>query len=182
MANGELIECVENPLFRVFLDEHLDEFVGDVLFFTEQILAHVSYEDKSFVKKAGLAFYSTPIISFVPDLPWQTMKTAIANAVTETFHRKFDDQGHSEKRLSGVLNQDHMKDEWVKEAIVKAFASICQTSEDAMGAILIGGIARLLGKYVALFTAGIIDEAIEFKSWPIVQVPSSDPAQIKSLD
>ena len=182
MSDAELIECVENPLVRVFLDEHLDEFVGDVLFFSEQILAHVSPEGKPFVRSAGLAFYSTPIVSFVPDLPWQKMKTSIVTVVTEVFQKKIDDHGHPEKWLSGVLDQDHIKGGLIKEAIVKAFASICQTSEEAMGAILIGGIAHLLGKYIALYTAGIIDEVIELKSWPIVQVPSSDPAQIKSMD
>lgn len=182
MTDAELIECIENPLVRVFLHEHLEEFVSDVLIFSEQILAHVSPDGKSFVKSAGLAFYSTPIVSFVPDLPWQTIKTAIANVVSEAFQMKIGDHGHSEKRISGVLDKDHTEVGFIKQAIVKAFASICKTSEDAMGAILIGGIAHLLGKYIALYTAGVIDEIIELKSWPIVQVPSTDPAKTKSVD
>lgn len=182
MANAELIKCVENPLVRVFLEEHLDEFVSDVRFFSGQIFAHVSPEDKSFVRSAGLAFYSTPIVDFVRDLPWQTMKTAIANAVTEAFQMKIDDEGHPEKRLSGVFKGNHTEAEFIKETIVKAFASTCKTSEVAMGAILIGGLAHLLGKYIALYTAGIIDEVIELKSWPIAQVPCADVAQIQSMD
>lgn len=176
MANAEVIECVENSLVRAFLQEHLDEYVHDVLIFSEQILAHVPSESKCFVKKAGLAFYSTPIVSFVPDLPWQTIKTEIANAVSEVFQIKINDHGHLENRIPGALDKDHTEAKCIKEAIVAAFASVCKTAEDAMGAILISGLAHLLGKYIALYTAGIIDDQIELKSWPMVQASSTGPA------
>ena len=96
MANAELIECVKNTLVRTFLQEHLDEFASDVRIFNEHILAHVPPESKSFIKNAGLAFYSAPIIGFVPDLPWQTIKTTITNAVSEVVQTKLSDLGHPE--------------------------------------------------------------------------------------
>lgn len=182
MANEELIACVENPLVRAFLHEHLDEFADDVLVFSEQILAQVSQESKSFVKSAGLAFYSSPIVRFVPDIPWQIIKTAIANAVSDVFQMKLNTYGHPEKLTLDAFDKDHTETGFIKQAIVAAFASICTTTEDAMGAILIGGIAPLLGKYIALYTAGMIDEIIEFKSWPIVQVPSAGPVKKVSMD
>lgn len=182
MSNAELIECIENPLVREFLYEHLDEFAYDVLFFSEQILAHVSPGDKRFVKSAGLAFYSTPIVHFVPDIPWQTIKTSIANALSEVFQMKLNTHGHLEKQIPGTFEKDHTETRFIKHAIISAFISICKTTEDAMGIILIGGIAHLLGKYIALFIAGMIDDVIEFKSWPIVQVPSTGPAINLSMD
>ncbi|OHB79075.1 MAG: hypothetical protein A2Z25_22730 [Planctomycetes bacterium RBG_16_55_9] len=182
MMDAELIGCVENPLVRAFLQEHLDEFVEDVLVFAEQILAHVPSDSKSFVKSAGLAFYSTPIINFVPDLPWQTIKTAIANAVLEAFHVRISQRAHPERRIPDSLDKNHVKAGLVKQAIVAAFASICESAEGAMGAILIGGVAHLLGEYIALYVAGILDEAIEYTSWPMVQVPSAGPANAEVAD
>ncbi|MBN2313217.1 MAG: hypothetical protein JXM79_04765 [Sedimentisphaerales bacterium] len=171
MIDAELIDRVENAHVREFLHEYLDEYVSDVLVFSEQILAHVPSESKSFVKSAGLAFYSTAIISFVPDLPWQTIKTEIANAVSEVFQTNMNDQGRHEKEASDPLDQDHTEVGFIQRAIVTAFASVCKAAEDAMGAILIGDLAQLLGKYIALFIAWKIDEAVEFKSYPIVLVP-----------
>jgi len=179
MANAELIECVENPLVRTFLQEHLDEFVGDVPIFAEHILAHVPSESKSFIKSAGLAFYSAPIVCFVPDLPWQTIKTAIANAVSGVFQTKISDHGHPENRVPGAFDKNHAEGELIERAIVAAFASICESAEGAMGTILIGGVAHLLGKYIALCIAGILNEVIEYKTWPIVQVPSTGPEKTR---
>ena len=182
MTDAELIEYVENPLVRAFLHEHLDEFVGDVLIFSEQVLAHVPPENKSFIKSAGLTFYSTPIVSFMPDLPWQTIKTAITNAVSEVFQMKIGDYVDTEKTDPDSFDKDHTESGFIKQVIVGCFASICKTVEDAMGAILIGGIAHLLGKYIALYIAGIIDEAVELKSWPIVQAPSNEPFKTRRKD
>jgi hypothetical protein len=182
MADTELIECVENPLVRAFLQEHLGKFVGDALFFSEHILAYVAPGGKSFVKSAGLAFYSTPIVTFVPDLPWQTIKTAIATAVSDVFHTKPGDRRSSANRLSDALDRKDAERGLVKEATVAAFASVCQLAEGAMGAILIGGVAHHLGKYVALCVAGALDEVGEYRSWPIVQVPSSGSGKTEATD
>ena len=177
MTDAELIERVGNPLVRTFLQEHLDEFVEDVLLFTEQILAHAPPESKCSVKSSGLAFYSAPIIGFMPDIPWQTIKTAIANAVSGVFNATIDGHGHPEKQGPSALDKNHTEVKRIKQTIIAAFASICESVESAMGAILIGGLARLLGKYIALCIAWALDEVIEHKSWPIVQIPSSDPAK-----
>jgi hypothetical protein len=182
MANTELIECVENPLVREFLHEHLEEFVGDALFFSEHILAYVPPDGKSFIKNVGLAFYGTPIFSFVPDLPWQTIKTAIAKAVSEVFHTKPREHDASESRLSDALQRRSAERGLVKEALVAAFASACQSAEGAMGAILIGGVAHHLGKYVALCVAGTLDEVTKYRSWPIVQVPTVGSPRAKPPD
>ncbi len=182
MSNAEFIECIENPLVREFLYEYLDEFVDDVLVFSEQILAHVSPKDKRFVKSAGLAFYSTPIVHFVPELPWQAIKTSIANVLSEVFQMKLNAHGYREKRIPGIFEKDHTETGFIKQAIVSAFITICKTTEDAMGIILIGGIAHLLGKYIALTIAGMIDDVIELRSLPVVQVPSTGPATNISKD
>jgi hypothetical protein len=182
MSNAELIECIENPLVREFLYEHLDEFADDVLVFSEQILAHVSPEDKRFVESAGVAFYTTPIIQFIPNLPWQTIKTSITKALSEVFQIQPNAHGHPERQITGTFEKDHTETGFIKQAIVSAFLSICKTTEDAMGIILIGGIAHLLGKYIALSTAGMIDDVIELKSWPVVQVPSTGHAKDISKD
>jgi hypothetical protein len=174
MIDTELIDRVENAHVREFLQEYLDEYVSDVLVFSEQILAHVPPESKSFVKSEGLAFYSAAIISFVPDLPWQTIKTEIVSAVSEVFQTNINDQGRHEKEVPDPLDQDHTEVKFIQRAIVMAFASICKKAEDAIGTILIGGLAHLLGKYIALYIAWRINEAIELKSWPIVQVPSTE--------
>jgi len=174
MIDAEVIERVENAHVREFLQEYLDEYVSDVLVFSEQILVHVPPGSKSFVKSAGLAFYSTAIVSFVPDLPWQTIKMEIANAVSEVFQTSISDRGRHEKDVSDTLDQDHTEVAFIQRAIVTAFASICKTAEDAMGAILISDLAHLLGKYIALLIASKIDEAIELKYWSIVQVPPKD--------
>ena len=174
MIDAEVIECVENAHIRAFLQEYLDDFVSDVLIFSEQIFAHLPPERKSFIKSAGLAFYSTAIVNFVPDLPWQTIKKEIENSVSRVFQMKTGDRDHHVDSVAEALDQDHTETRFIQRAIVTVFASICKTTEDAMGAILIGGLAHLLGKYIALVIAGMIDEAIELKSWPIVQVPSTD--------
>lgn len=182
MADEELIAYIENPLVRAFLEEHLDEFVKDVLVFSEQIFAHVPPEGKSFVKGSGLAFYSTPLVNFMPDLPWQTIKTEITNAVSEVFNANIRDHRHSQNGVSDVSDKSHKMGKFIKQAIVAAFASICESAEDAMGTILIGGVANLLGKYIALCIAGRLDETVEHKSWPIVQVPLTHPAQTEFTD
>jgi hypothetical protein len=166
MAKAALIERVENPLVRTFLQEHLDEFVGDVIIFAEHVLAHVPSDSKSFVKSAGLAFYSTPIVCLVPDLPWQTIKTAIANAVSDVFQTKSSDHAYLENRLSDVPDKNHAEGELIEQAIIAAFASACESAEGAVGTILIGGVAHLLGKYIALHIAGNLDEVIERRTWP----------------
>ena len=182
MANVELTECVQNPHVRTFLQEHLDEFVGDTLIFAKHILAHVPSESRSFIQSAGLVFYSAPIVCFVPDLPWQTIKTAIANAVSGVFQAKLSDHGHTENRISDASDKNHAEGELIEQAIVTAFASICKSAEGEMGTILIGGVAHLLGKYIALWIAGDLNEIVEHTSWPIVQVPTIDPEKIQHAD
>ena len=182
MVDEALIERIENPLVRAFLGEHLDKFAGDALFFSEKILAHVPPEGKFFVKGSGLAFFSAPIVNFMPDLPWQTIKTAIASGIFEIFNGKICDHGHPENQTSGAFEKDHSEVGLVKRAIVAAFASVCDSAEDAMGTILIGGVADLLGKYIALCIAGILNELAEHKSWPIVQIPLTTLTQTQSTD
>ncbi|MFC1636127.1 hypothetical protein ACFL5Z_14925 [Planctomycetota bacterium] len=182
MMDDELIECIENPLVREFLLEYLEEFVDDVQVFSKQILAYVPPEGKSFVTSSGLAFISTPIVNFMPDLPWQTIKMEITNAVSEVFYRNTNDQRYSQNGIPGAADKNHREEKLIKQAIVAAFASICKSAEDAMGTILIGGVANLLGKYVALCIARILDEIVEYRSWPIVQIPLTGPAQKRSTD
>ena len=179
MSDEELIERVENPLVRAFLHENLHEFVNDVQVFAEEILAHVPTESKAFVRSSGLAFYSVPMVSFVPDLPWQTIKMAIAHAVSGVFRSAASRPGHTGNRTPGAREKNHDETGPSEQAIVAAFASICKSAEGAMGAILIGGVAHLLGKYIALYTAGILDDVIEQASWPVVQVPSVGPAKTR---
>lgn len=176
MTEAELIACIENPLVRAFLQEYLDEFVSDTLVFSEQILTHAPPEGKSFVQSAGLVFYSTPIVNFMPDLPWQTIKTKIANAVSDVFHMNANDHRYSPDRIQSTLDANNKDDKLIKQAIVAAFASICESAEDAMGTILIAGVAELLGKYIALHIAGILDEAAECQSQPMAQVSLTDLA------
>ena len=182
MANVESIKCVENPLVRTFLQEHLDEFVSDVQIFNDHILAYVPSEGKSFVQSAGLAFYSAPIVGFVPDLPWQTIKTAINNAVSRFFQTKISDHSDPDNRVSVAFDKNHTEEELIEQAIVAAFASICKSAEGAMGAILIGGVAHLLGKYIALCVAGNLNEIIEHTSWPVVQVPMTGPEKTQPAE
>jgi hypothetical protein len=179
MTNIESIKDIENPLVRVFLMEHLDEFVDDVLIFTDQILARVNPEDRSFVQSAGLAFYSAPIVSYLPDLPWQTMRTAIDNAISDVFHVNIREHSGPENRNPDGQDKNVTEEKLIEKALVLAFASICSSTEEAMGTILVGGVAHLLGKYIALCIAGILNEVIEPKSWPIVQVPSISTAKTK---
>ena len=106
----------------------------------------------------------------------------MANAISEVFHIQSSNHGYHENQIPGALDKDHTETEFIKQAIVAAFASICIIAEDAMEAISIGGLAHLLGKYIALHVAGIIDEIIEHKSWPVVPPPSAGSSQRRPTD
>jgi hypothetical protein len=179
MSTEELIEHVENPLVRGFLRDNLSQFAKDVQVFSGQILANVPPESKPFIISAGFAFYGTPIVSLVPDLPWERIKAAMAAGVQGVFAAEAGDPSQSEKEVPDALYEAGGRIEIIEQAIAAAFVSICESAQSVMGAILVGGVANLLGKYVALYIAGILDEAIEDDFWPILQIPSAGTAGIK---
>jgi hypothetical protein len=115
----------------------------------------------------------------VPDLPWERIKAAMAAGVQGVFAREADDPGQPQKEVLDALYRTGGRIELIEQAIAAAFASICESAQGAMGAILVGGVANPLGKYVALYIAGILDEAIEDDLWPILQIPSAGAAGIK---
>ncbi len=152
----KLIENVKNPFVRSFLQDNLSEFVKDVHTFSCDIFANLSAERKPFVKSAGLAFLSSPIVSLTPELPWHRIKVAIENAVRETLSAaaRNDESSTEADAESGVDTSD-----LIERAITAAFISVCESSNGQTGAILVGGLADLLGKYIALYIAGSLDEA-----------------------
>jgi hypothetical protein len=179
MYTEELIEHVENPLIRAFLGDNLSQFAKDVQIFSGQILANVPTENKPFIISAGSAFYSTPIVSLVPDLPWERIKAAMAAGVQGVFATEAGGPSQPENQVPDALHKAGGRAEIIEQAIAAAFESICESAQSAMGAILVGGVGNLLGKYVALYVAGILDEAVEDDSWPILQIPSAGTAGIE---
>ena len=175
MAGEEFSEHFENSLVWEYLKENLDEFVKDVQVFSEEILANVSIENKPFVKSAGLAFYSAPIVNLLPEIPWETIKEAIASSVYGVFYAESCEQKINTdafKRGSGQIKL-------IEQAIVASFVSISVSAGGAVGAILLGGVANVLGKYIALYVAAILDEAIQEDFWPILQIQSAVSAETK---
>ena len=171
MSDEELNKHVENPLVWEFLKENLGEFVKDVQVFSEEILANIPVENKPFVRSAGLAFYSAPIVNLVPDLPWELIKEAIASSVRGVFYTEPGEQ----KIDTDVFMSSAGQTTLIEQAILASFVSISISAGGAVGTILLGGVANLLGKYIALYIAAILDEAIQKDFWPILQIPSDAP-------
>jgi len=151
-----LFENVSNPFVRSFLLDNLGEFVTDVHTFSCDIFANLSAERKPFVKSAGLAFLSAPIVSLAPELPWHKIRTAIETAVRETLPPPAGDDDCS---IEGDTGNGGDSGDLIERAITTAFVSACESANGHTGAILVGGLADLLGKYIALCVAGAIDEA-----------------------
>lgn len=151
-----LFENVKNPFVRSFLRDNLSEFVTDFHAYFSDIFANLSSERKPFIKSAGLAFLSAPIVGLAPELPWHRMRVAIETAVHETLSAAGGYHGGS--------NGDETRDggdtsDLIERAIAAAFVSVCESADGHTGAVLIGGLADLLGKYIALYVAGTLDEA-----------------------
>ena len=158
-----LLENVKNPFVCSFLRDNLGEFVTDVHTFSSDIFANLSAERKPFVKSAGLAFLSAPIVSLAPEIPWHRIRVAIETAVRETLSAAAGDNDISAEGDGGDTA------DLIKRAITAAFVSACESSNGHAGVILVGGLADLLGKYIALYVAGALDEA-QFR--PLVQIKS----------
>lgn len=160
MPSQKLFEHIESPLVRAFLEDNLCEFVNDVRVFSEEVLANVPAESRPLVKNAGLAFYSAPIASLLPDFPWEAIKTAIAAGISGVFLSEASGQGKPEKVVPFTFEKNGVLAERIEQAIVMAFAELHKSAGGPVGLIVIGGVANLLGKYVALYIAGILlDEA-----------------------
>jgi hypothetical protein len=56
----------------------------------------------------------------------------------------------------------------IEQTILASFVSISISAGGAVGVILLGGAANLLGKYIALYIAAMLDEAIQEDFWPIM--------------
>jgi len=163
-----LFENVSNPFVRSFLLDNLGEFVTDVHTFSCDIFANLSAERKPFVKSAGLAFLSAPIVSLAPELPWHKIRAAIETAVRETLPPA---AGDNDRTIEGDTGNAGDNGDLVERAITTAFVSACESANGHTGAILVGGLADLLGKYIALCVAGALDEA-QFRL--LVQVKSDN--------
>jgi len=172
MSDEEFSKNIENSLVWEYLKENLSEFVKDVHVFSEEILANVPIENKPFVKSAGLAFYSTPIVNLGPEIPWETIKEAIASSVQGVFYAESDGQ----KIDTDVFRRSSGPIKLIEQAILASFVSISISAGGAVGTILLGGVANLLGKYIALYIATILDEAIQDDFCPILQIQSASPA------
>ena len=176
MSDEEFRKNIDNSLVWEYLKENLGEFVKDVQVFSEEILANVPIENKPFVKSAGLAFYSAPIVNLAPDLPWELIKEAIASSVRGVFYAEPGEQ----KIDTDVLRRSPGQIQLIEQAILASFVSISISAGGAVGTILLGSVANLLGKYVALYIVAILDEAIQDAFWPILHIPSEAPANIRS--
>ena len=170
MIDGESGRHIENPLIWEFLRDNCGEFAKDVKVFSEEILANVPIDIRPFVISTGLTFYSTPIVSLVPDFPWERIKEAIANSVRGIFCTDDKEQGLDQKAVPDVFNGSSGQIGLIEQAILASFVSINTSAGAAVGAILIGGIANLLGKYVALTIAAILDEDIRDDLPPVLQI------------
>ena len=175
MSGEESKKSVENPLVWEFLKENVSEFAKDVQVFSEEIFANVPIENKPFVKSAGLAFYSAPIVNIMPDLPWEPIKESIASSVRGVICAEPGEQ----KIDPDVFRSSPEQKKLIEQSILASFVSISLTAGDAVGTILLGGVANLLGKYIALCIASILDEAIREDFWPILQIHSTSPADSK---
>ena len=178
MSDEEFSKNIDNSLIWEYLKENLSEFVKDVQVFSEEILANVPIESKPFVKSAGLAFYSAPIVNLLPDLPWEPIKEAIASSVRGVFCAESGGQ----KTDTDVFRRSSGRIKLIEQAILASFVSISVSAGDAVGTILLGGVANLLGKYIALTIAAMLDEAILEDFWPILQIQSASPAGIKPVN
>jgi hypothetical protein len=156
MPSQELFECVESPLLRTFLRDNLAEFLNDVRVFSEEVLANVPAKSRPFVRDAGLAFYSAPITSLLPDFPWETVKAGIAAGISGVFPSDAGGQGKSGKVVPFTFEKDPALAERIEQVIVAAFAELHKSAGGAAGLIVIGGMANLFGKCVALYIAGIL--------------------------
>ena len=163
MSDEEFSKNIENPLIWEYLKDNLSEFVKDVQVFSEDILANVPIENKPFVKSAGLAFYSAPIVNLMPDLPWETIKEAIASSVRGVFYTEPGEQ----KIDTDVLRRSSGQIKLIEQAILASFVSISISAGGAIRTIFLGGVANLLGKYIALYIAAMLDEAIHEDFCPI---------------
>jgi len=179
MIDGEFGQHAENPLIWEFLRDNCSEFVKDVKVFSEEILANVPIDIRPFVISAGLTFYSTPIVSLVPDFPWERIKEAIENSVRGIFCIEDNEQCRPQKVAPDVLNGTGGQPELIEQAILASFVSISTSAGAAVGAILVGGIANLLGKYVALTIAAILDEAIRDDLPPVLQIQPIPATDVK---
>jgi len=175
MSDEEFSEHIENTLIWEYLKDNLDEFVKDVQVFSEEIFANVPIENKPFVKSAGLAFYSTPIVNLAPDLPWEPIKEAIASSVRGVFYAKPGE----EKTDTDVFKSSAGQTTLIEQAILASFVSISVSAGGALGTIFLGGVANLLGKYITLYIAAMLDETIQENFWPILHISSSTSADSK---
>ncbi len=155
-SQEKLFEGIESPLIRAFLRDNLCELANDVRVFSEQVLANVPAGRRPSVKDAGLAFYSAPIASLVPDLLWETVKAAIAARISGNLRSDAGGQGESEKAVPFSPGENLALAERIEQAIVTAFEELHKAEGGAVGLIVMGGIANLFGKYVALYIAGIL--------------------------
>ena len=181
MIDGELGENAENPLIWEFLRDNCSQFVKDVKVFSEEILANVPIDIRPFVISAGLTFYSTPIVSLVPDFPWERIKEAITNSVRGIFCIEDNERGRPQKVTRNVLNGTVGQTELIEQAILASFVSISTSAGGTLGAILVGGIANLLGKYIALNIAAILDEAIRGDFPSVLQIQPAPAAEPKPI-
>jgi len=174
-----LFENVKNPFVRSFLRDNLDEFVRDVHAFSCDIFANLSAERKPYIKSAGLAFLSAPIVSLSPQLPWHRIKIAVEIAVRETLSVVTGQDCATARMDKAKLGEDNDTTDLIERAIMAAFVSSCESANGYAGAILVGGLADLLGRYIALYVAGSLDEAgiqllPRIKSDDTVSTESSD--------
>lgn len=182
MIDGEFGRHVENPLIWEFLRDNCSEFAKDVKIFSEEILANVPAESKPFVISMGLTFYSTPIVSLVPDFPWEPIEEAIKNSVRGIFCIEDNERDLPLKAAPDIYNKSGGQTELIEQAILASFVSISTSAGATVGAILVGGIANLLGKYVALTIAAILDETVRGDLPPVFQIqpaPAADPKTSK---
>jgi len=175
MSDEEFSENTDNSLVWEYLKENLSEFVKDVQVFSEEIFANVPIENKPFVKSAGLAFYSAPIVNLVPDFPWEPIKEAIEISVRGVFYAESGEQ----KTDTNVFRSSSGQTTLVEQAILACFVSISVSAGGALGTIFLGGVANLLGKYIALYIAATLDEAIHEDFWPILRIQSAPAADSK---
>lgn len=163
MSNKDLIKHIDSPFIQRFLKEYLSQLVRDVKVFSKEILANVPIEKKPSTKRAGFFFYITPILALVPENSWERIRAAIENGVWTVFCTKLNDHGEPKKAVLDVLNKDGMPDDLIEQAIITAFSSICESSGNGIEALRVEGVADLLGKFIALHIAEVLDEAVKNK-------------------
>jgi len=90
------------------------------------------------------------------DLPWEPINEAIASSIRGVFYAEPGEQKIDTDDYSRSAGQIRL----IEQAILASFVSISISAGGAVGTILLGSIANLLGKHVALYIAAILDEAI----------------------